>query len=159
MTATYVTLVLDRYDGQGHLYVRGGGTLRPSLEFPDAADQMLVGTAPVPFLFSPAGPPRVRLLPNDLYGPQQEGGSPGWTWNVAYDPDTPGSPAAASYYILSTSGSVQYLSDLASTPAAQPGQQYLPLPSGSRAVGAVPVWDGTGLAWSTAVILDTSWGA
>jgi len=51
-----------------------------------------------------------------------------------------------------------YLQANAAVPVTQYGQ-YLPLPSGTKVPGAVPVVqaDGT-LAWSTAVILDTTGG-
>lgn len=130
MTATKVTLILDRYDGAARAVVRGTATFTPSLEFPDVPDQMLIGTAPVTVAFNAPGLPPVELLPNDLYGPQQGNGTPGWTWNVTYS-GVPGNPADASYYVLSTNGGTQRLSDLATVPAAQPGQQYVPLPLGS----------------------------
>lgn len=140
MAASYVTLVLDRYDGAGNPYVKGGGSLTPSLEFPDPADQMLVGQAPVPFSFRSGSFPQVRLIANDTAGPQGES-LPGWTWNIAYNSDTPGGPAPASYYLLSTNGTPQYLSSLASVPAAQPGTTYYPRAGGVPFTGPVAPGD------------------
>jgi hypothetical protein len=40
--------------------------------------------------------------------------------------------------VLSTNGATQYLSDLAAVPAAQPGQQYLPLAGGQLLGGVAP---------------------
>ncbi len=95
MTALYLNLVIDRYDGQGNPYVAGGGTLTPSTEMPDPADRMLVGQAPVPFAFHASGLPAPKVVSTDSVGPQPNG----WTWNLAYDSKVPGSPAAASYYL------------------------------------------------------------
>lgn len=153
-TAQYVTVVLDRYDGAGNPIVRGSASWSPSMDLPDPADMMLVGQAPVTAAFRAGSLPTVKLIANDSIGPQGES-APGWTWNLAYY-GVPGNPAGASYYVLSANGATQYLSALATTPAAQPGQQYLPLPSGTAAAGAVPMWNGTALVWSTAVILDES---
>ncbi len=146
MSAVYVTVVLDRYDGAGNPLVSGGGTFTPSQDFPDPADQMLVGQAPVPFSFRSGSLPSVKVIANDTAGPQGES-SPGWTWNVAYSASTPGGPVAASYYILSANGTTQYLSDLAAVPAAQPGQQYVPWPSTPPEAGQVLGWDGEETEW------------
>lgn len=61
-------------------------------------------------------------------------------------------------YANGASQTLAYLQANAAVPTTQYGQ-YLPLPSGTMTPGAVPVVqaDGT-LAWSTAVILDTSFG-
>lgn len=126
-TAQYVTVVLDRYDGSGRPIVGGAAWWTPSQELPDPADMMLVGEAPVPARFLGSAPV-VKLIANDSIGPQQEDGTPGWTWNLSYS-GVPGNPPAASYYILSTNGTTQYLSSLASTPAAQPGALFVPLPN------------------------------
>lgn len=131
MTATLVKVILDRFDGAQNQYVRGSGWFRPSLEFPDPADQMLIGQAPVPFAFRSGALPFVEVIANDTAGPQQDDATPGWSWVVEYDRDVPGCPQGGSYYVLSTNGSTQRLSELTTAPVAQPGAQYLPLPSGS----------------------------
>lgn len=157
MTTTLVTVILDRYDGAQHPYVKGTATWTPSQEFPDVPDQMLIGMAPVTATFRAGSLPSVIVVANDTAGPQGES-LPGWTWNVTYS-GVPGNPADASYYVLSTNGLTQHLSSLAATPAAQPGQMYMPLPSGAMTPGAVPVVQADGsVAWSTAVILDTTGG-
>lgn len=151
MTAQLVTVILDRVDGAENPYVKGTVTWTPSQEFPDVPDQQLVGMAPVTATFAVGRQAQVKLIANDTAGPQQGNGTPGWTWNVTYSSDTPGQPAAASYYVLSTNGSTQRLSSLAEVPAAQPGAQYLPLPSGTPQAGQVPVATGSGeaSAWGT----------
>jgi hypothetical protein len=67
VAATLVTVILDRYDGAQRMYTRGTATWTPSLEFPDAADEMLIGMAPVTATFragrlrGPAGRHAARL--------------------------------------------------------------------------------------------------
>jgi hypothetical protein len=151
VTAEYVTLVLDRYDGSGNPIVKGTASWAPSAELPDPADMMLVGQAPVTASFRAGSLPTVKLISNDSIGPQQGNGTPGWAWNVTYD-GVPGSPAAAGYYILSTNGTTQYLSALASAPVAQPGQQYFPV-NGTGAAG----YAGTGsLAPNVVTLVDAA---
>lgn len=136
LTVQYVTVILDRYDGSGSLVTQGRASWAPSQELPDPADQMLVGQQPVTADFDADGPPSVKLAANDTIGPQQENGNPGWTWDVTYL-WVPGAPAAESYYILSANGDTQRLSQLAQTPAAEPGQQYVPLRGGVALGGAI----------------------
>lgn len=124
-TAQYVTVILDRYDGAGNPVVQGTATWTPSQDLPDPADTMLVGMGPVTAVFRAGSLPTVKLIANDSIGPQQEDGTPGWTWNLSYT-GVPGSPAAASYYVITANGSTQYLSELAPTPAAQPGGSTCP---------------------------------
>jgi hypothetical protein len=138
VTTERITLVLDEGGADGNLIVRGSAVIVPSLRFPDPADQMIIGQAPVRAVFGASGSPQVKLYPNDLIGPQQEDGNPGWAYTVTYDSSVPGAPAPWSFWLLSTGGSPQYLSDLASVPPAQPGQQYVPLPQNTPAVGDVP---------------------
>ena len=128
MTAQLVTVILDRFDGGERAYVKGTATWTPSLEFPDAADQMLIGQGPVTAAFNAPGQPTVKVIANDTAGPQQGNGTPGWTWNVTYD-KVPGNPPDASYYVLIANGTTQRLSALAQVPAAQPGAQFVPLPN------------------------------
>lgn len=154
MTAVLVTVVLDRYDGAQRPYTKGTMTWVPSMEFPDVADQMLIGRGPVTGTWRAGSIPSVIVVANDTAGPQQEDGTPGWTWDTSCDSKTPGSPAAASYYVLSTNGTTQYLSSLASVPAAQPGQQYVPWPQTPPADGQVFGWDG-----SQVVAVDQSSGS
>lgn len=131
MSAEYVTLVLDGTAATGALVADGQAVIVPSVaQLPDPADEMLVWPIPVTRSFGGSQRPQVQLLPNDLYGPQQESGLPGWTYGISF-PGVPGCPPSFSFYLLSTNGSPQYLSALAQVPAAQPGQQYVPLPPGS----------------------------
>lgn len=149
-TAQYVTVVMDRYDGAGNPVVQGSASWAPSMELPDPADRMLIGQGPVPAVFRAGSLPTVWLIANDSIGPQGSS-APGWTWNVTYD-GVPGSPAAASYYVVTANGATQYLSELATVPAAQPGQQYLPLTSGPPpTAGEVPVFTGAGYATAPGV--------
>lgn len=149
MTVSYVTVILDLYDGAGNPAVQGSMTWVPSQQFSDSADGMLITTAPVTAAFRLGSQAQVRVLPNDLYGPQGQNG-PGWTWNTTCS-GVPGSPAAASYVVLSTNGNTQRLSELTPMPPAQTVTQYLPLPSGTPAPGQVPVATGSGeaSAWTT----------
>lgn len=138
MTAVLVTVILNLVDGAENPYVKGTAHWTPSQEFPDVEDQQQVGMARVSASFAAGRQAQVTVIANDTAGPQQEDGTPGWTWDVTYSRDTPGSPAADSYYVLSTNGDTQYLSSLASVPAAQPGQMYVPLPQNTPGVGNVP---------------------
>lgn len=148
MTAVLVKVILDRYDGGQNPYARGGGWAMPSTEFPDPGDQMLIGRAPVPFTFRPgSAPPFIEVIANDSAGPQQEDGTPGWSWVISYDRETPGSPQPASYYVLSANGTTQRLSQLATAPVAQPGQQYVPAPNVPPGSGQVLGWDGSETEW------------
>jgi hypothetical protein len=88
VAATLVTVILDRYDGAQRMYTRGTATWTPSLEFPDAADEMLIGMAPVTATFRAGSLPEVIVIANDTAGPQGDT-LPGWTWNVSYSSDTP----------------------------------------------------------------------
>lgn len=121
VTAVLVKVIIDRFDGAQQQYVRGSGRFRPSLEFPDVADQMLVGRAPVPFSFRSGSLPFVMVIANDTAGPQQDNGDPGWSWVVEYDREVPGCPQGGSYWVLSTNGTTQRLSTLATAPVVQPG--------------------------------------
>ena len=153
MTTEKVTLTVDSADITGALFGRGSARIMPSARIPDAADQLLLEQAPARVTFTGSGAPQVQLYPCDLIGPQQDNGTPGWAYTIYYD-GCPGNPQPWSFYLLSTDGDSQRLSGLATAPASQPGQQYLPAPSGERVAGAVPMWNGTELVWSTAVILD-----
>lgn len=128
MTTQKVTVVLDIADIGGNLFSRGSVRIFPSVRLPDPADQVLLEQAPARASFGRTGPPGVDLYPNDLIGPQNGNGTPGWTYTVYYD-GCPGNPAPWSFYLLSANGGTQRLSELAAVPAAQPGAQYVPLPN------------------------------
>lgn len=158
MTTPKVTLIADEGDATLAQLAQGKIVIAPSQRFPDPADALIVGMAPRTLAFHAGAVPQLDLVPCDLVGPQQGNGLPGWTYSATYF-RVPGYPDGYqwSFYLLSTNGSPQRLSSLAQVPAAQPGQQYLPLPSGTKVPGAVPVVQADGsLAWSTAVMFDTS---
>jgi hypothetical protein len=144
VTAQYVTLVLDSADARGIPLAQGQAVITPSGSLPDPADQLLIMTAPVVAAFGGRpSPPQARLVSTDSVGPQPNA----WTYAVSF-PGVPGSPRGFSFYLRFADGAVQYLSALAEVPAAQPGQQYLPLPSGTAVPGYVPVATGAGEASS-----------
>ena len=145
MTASYVTLILDVYDAAGNPVTQGTASLVPSMEIPDTADQMLIVQAPLTAAFRTGTVPQLRLVSTDSVGPQPQG----WTWTITFT-GVPGSPASFSFFLSSAGGATQHLSALAQVPAAQPGQQYLPLPNGTAATGQVPVATGSGetSAWA-----------
>lgn len=158
-----VTLAVDSATVDGKLFTRGSARILPSFSrLGDPADQVLLEQAPARVVFpGDGGAPVVDLFPCDLIGPQQDDGTPGWTYTVYYD-GCPGNPQPWSFYLLSTGGAVQRLSSLAAVPAAQPGQMYVPLPdvppgSATKVLGLssasplVPRWvDGSQLAGITA---------
>jgi hypothetical protein len=125
MTAQLVTLIIDRTDGAENPYTQGSGVWIPSSEIPDPADHILIGQDPIPFMFSAGAFPSVQLVANDTAGPQQSSGAPGWSWIVKYGSNVPGNPPSASYYILSTNGLTQRLSQLVPIPLIQPGIEYV----------------------------------
>jgi len=138
MAVQYVTLTLDLLDGSGAPLTQGTATFTPSQEIVDPGNnQILAG--PVTSTFRAGSSPRVLLAATDTIGPQPNG----WNWTVTFDSRTPGSPASFSFYLPIANGSSQRLSALAQVPVAQPGQQYLPLPSGTATAGLVPVASGS----------------
>jgi hypothetical protein len=157
VSAQYVTLILDGTAATGALADDGQAVIVPSVtQLPDPADEMLVWPIPVTRSFGGSQRPQVQLLPNDLYGPQQESGLPGWTYDISF-PGVPGDPEPFSFYLLSTNGSTQYLSALAEVPAAQPGQQYVPALGGSALLGPVAP-SASALADGASVAVDTGLG-
>lgn len=155
MSTAKVTLVANEGDATLAQLVQGKIVIAPSQRFPDPADELIVGMAPRLMVFRAGSVPQLDLVPNDLVGPQQEDGTPGWTYSATYF----GVPGYAdgyswSFYLLSTNGATQYLSALASVPAAQPGQQYVPWPQTPPTDGQVFGWDG-----SQVVAVDQSSGS
>ena len=149
MSVSYGTLILDEADSGGNLIVRGTVTIALSQRVPDAGDDLIFGQAPVTGVFGAGGPPSARLPFNDTFGPQGDD-APGTTYTITYN-GVPGSPASWSFYLLSTNGGTQRLSAIASTPAAQPGQMYVPLPD------TPPADDTYVLGLSSASPLVTEW--
>lgn len=92
MAASYVTLVLDLYDGSGQPVTSGYAQLVPSAVLTDVPDQMVVPPAPVTAEFRPGVSPEVTLLASDSAGPQPAG----WSWTVK--PQVPGGLAAWSVF-------------------------------------------------------------
>lgn len=152
MTASYVTVTLDLTDGSGYPLTRGMASWTPSMQFPDPADQMLVSQAPVTAVFRAGSPATVRLIANDTAGPQQSGGTPGWSWQVTFA-GVPGNPPPASYYVLAVNGATQRLSELATAPVAQPGSMAVTSVNGQS--GAVTLdAAGVGAASSSALAAE-----
>ena len=149
MSVSYGELILDEADSGGNLIIRGTVTIALSQRVPDAGDDLIFGQAPVTGVFRAGGPPSVRLPFNDTFGPQGDD-APGTTYTITYN-GVPGSPAQWSFYFISTNGDEQRLSAIASTPAAQPGQMYVPLPD------TPPADDTQVLGLSSASPLVTEW--
>jgi hypothetical protein len=125
VTALKVTLVIDECDADLVQVTQGYVQVAPSARIPDPADGAIIGQAPVTAAFSAGGPPQVELAGTDQVGPQPDG----WTYEITYY-HVPGIPLgwSWSFYLPYAGGATQRLSDLAQVPAAQPGQQYVPLP-------------------------------
>lgn len=81
MSPSYVTLVVDLYDGQGNRFSRGQASFTPSAALTDVPDKQVIPPARVTVPFgSGAFPPSVLLLASDNAGPQPSG----WAWGVAF---------------------------------------------------------------------------
>lgn len=143
VTTARVTLIADEGNSALTQLDRGRIDVSPSQAFPDPADEMLIGTAPRRLAFTGQGFPQDDFVPCDLAGPQQEDGTPGWSYRAVYS-GVPGYPDGFSrtFYLLSSAGPVQRLSELVQVPAAQPGQQYVPWPQVPPAAGQVFAWEG-----------------
>lgn len=135
-----ITLTLDEYDAVNDPITYGSVYITPSMRIPG-----LIGKVPKEVRFKPNQQATIDLFPNDLIGPLQTNGDPGNSYQISYSPDFPGSPLAWSFYLLSTDGSEQNLSDLEVISVAQAGSRYFPLPSGSLPTsGQVPTFTGSG---------------
>jgi hypothetical protein len=149
-----VTLILDSASIQGGQFRYGRIKLRPSMRIPDTTDHQLLEKVEVSASFNRTSVPQVDIYPNDLIGPQQDNGFPGWAYTVFYD-QCPGNPQPWTFYVLSTDGigpdNPQRLSDLAEAPVAQPGLQYLPLPNGGNPT-AGKILAATGVGKQTAFV-------
>src|ERR1700761_2517473 len=119
MTIQKVTLIANCTDIQGNPFTYGYLRFNPSMRLPNTDDNLLLEQAEAFARFGLDGPPAVELYPCDLLGPQQDNGTPGWTYTADYE-GCPGNPKEWSFYLLSSNGNTQYLSDIAETPAAQP---------------------------------------
>lgn len=139
MTIQKTTLIVDEADASGNPLAIGNAFIAPSARIPDPVDGLIIGEPPLVAAFHPGVFPSLPLYPCDLVGPQQGNGLPGWSYNIWYTGNTPGTPGPWSFYLLSTNGTPQRLSRIAPTPVAVPGALYLPFPVGSVAAnGQVP---------------------
>lgn len=123
MTTPKVTLVLNSADIEGHLFGFGHAYIFPDpavLRIPSVEDDLLLENAHAEVYFDGNGAPELDLYPNDLIGPQQGDGSPGWPYWIRYS-NCPGDPEPWAFYLLSTNGDRQSLSDLAEAPVVVPG--------------------------------------
>lgn len=135
-----IVVTLDEYDAVNDPIKWGSVYITPSTRIPG-----LIGKAPYEVKFTSSIPPQVSLYPNDLIGPLQSNGNPGNSYQVSYSDDFPGHPLPWSFYLLSTNGPNQKLSDLATIPLAQSGSRNVPLPAGaSPSAGQIWVADGGG---------------
>lgn len=107
----YVTLILDLYDGAGEPIAGGTVTCTPNVLLTSAADHMTIPQVPVVIRLFNNPLPSVQLLATD----SDDIAPTGWGWLI--QPDFPGAPAGQVYQIVSTGGTVQYLSEL--TPATE----------------------------------------
>jgi hypothetical protein len=133
VSLNYVTLILDEHDGAGNQIVRGAAALVPSTPLVAPADHMDISLAPVPAVFGSYGPPQVRLIATD----STDVSPAGWQWTLAFS-NTPGSPAARSFYLLYANGATQYLSALTTVPGSLP-ITITNLDGGSAVTGGFPV--------------------
>jgi hypothetical protein len=84
VTASYVTLVLDLFDGEGNQLRAGHAVLTPSVALTDVPDMQVIPPASAIADFRPGLTPSVRLLASDNAGPQPAG----WAWGI--EPAVPG---------------------------------------------------------------------
>jgi hypothetical protein len=149
-----VTLIIDSSDFQGKQFSYGLVRIIPSMRIPSPPDQALFERVEAVVNFSKNQVPQIDLYPNDLIGPQQDNGSPGWAYKLYYE-ECPVNSSPWSFYLLSTNGigpdNPQRLSSLAEAPVEQPGQQYSPLASGIPEQGDVQIATGVGQ--------NTVWGS
>lgn len=140
-----IKVILDEGGPDKNLVRKGYCQIIPSMRFPDTTDGLIVGRITADAFFDRSSEaPYVMLLPCDLVGPQTDDG-PGWNYLIKYSTDFPGRPQTWAFNLLSTNGSEQKLSDLATVPVARPGQQYIPIPSGSAPdVNQIWISDGNG---------------
>jgi len=123
-----IKLILDEGAASGKLANKGYCLITPTMRFGDPDDNIIVGRGAQIAHFRQGVAPFVLLYPNDLIGPQQEDGNPGWGYQIEYSTDFPGHPNSWTFYLKSTDGATQRLSQLVGTPIAQRGLQYVPLP-------------------------------
>lgn len=143
-----ITLILDEAGPDNQFIHEGECVIVSSARFPNPADSNIVGFYGVRVKFREfPSPPSVKLYPCDLIGPQKDDDTPGWSYVINYSTNFPGHPASWSFYLLSTDGPVQRLSNLVAVPVSQPGQQYLPIPAGG-APDANRVWVSDGVGYS-----------
>jgi hypothetical protein len=94
VTLSYLTLVLDLYDGQGNTISSGVADFTPSVQLTDTADNQLIVQAPVPGVFRAGSFPQVKLLATDSSNVTPSG----WAWTVSFA-GVPGSPAGFSFFL------------------------------------------------------------
>jgi hypothetical protein len=114
-TPSYVTLVLNEYDGAGDPVVRGTAALAPTTALVDVIDQMDITPWCPDQTFRSGSFPSPKLLATDNgnISPQ------GWMWTLSFS-NVPGNPVTRSFYLAYANGATQYLSDLTTVPASVP---------------------------------------
>jgi len=156
MTLQTVTVTWDEQDtGAGAL--GGCVSFQLTADLQDTADGTDVRrNPPKAFFFTGPSGSSTPLTANDSPGITPAGTA--YVITVMISGQQPVTFTSQLLHANGTTQSLSYLQANAAVPAVQYAQ-YLPLPSGTRVPGAVPVVqaDGT-LAWSTAVILDTTGG-
>jgi hypothetical protein len=93
LSANYVSLVLDLFDGEGNQLRGGAALLTPSVALTDAADMQIVPPASAVADFRPGITPSVTLLASDNTGPQPAG----WSWGI--EAKVPGGLNPWSFYV------------------------------------------------------------
>jgi hypothetical protein len=146
-----VTLTLDACNGQ--LVPIGAGTafLAPTAAVAFPGDSAYIWQTPVEVsLVPPSGAaadwlPTVTLVAND-----NSGGNPSsWEWSIAFQAPY-GAPPGFTFSLDFAEGADQNLSGQVPTVASDVGYEYMPAPSGTPAVGDIPVYLGPGdVAWGT----------
>lgn len=106
MALSYVSLVLDLYDGQGNPVTTGTVTLSPNATVLDASDHIVVTRKPVVISLFQNPVPTVSLVATDNSGLSPSG----WGWLI--QPVFPGAPDGQVYELLFASGATQYMSGL-----------------------------------------------
>ena len=147
MTANYVNLTVDVFDGQGHSPLQGAAMFVPTALLTDSTDHQIITQQPVVVSFQgDALPPAVRLLATDNTGPQPAG----WAWSVVFTGFT-GAPSGWNFFLPFAGGASQNLSALSPVSSVVTMQAYMPLPTGTPVSGQVPVATGAGeaSAWGT----------
>jgi hypothetical protein len=128
VTASYVTLVLDLFDGEGNQLRAGTAVITPSSALTDVPDMQVIPPASAIADFRPGVTPMVRLLASDNAGPQPAG----WAWGI--EAKVPGGLEPWSFFV--PAGPVSFTATSACpavftwSPGSEP-YQVLSLPDGT----------------------------